>query len=458
MSSYTECGVASFVQFTAVVGIIRDAEWRTGEKAVQDGSPVRRGPRADKRSAKRDRLPVQGVLKIFSRRRPKSIGLGRYTLEGRADDSNERGGTLPEGEDGHFYMEPTGIHCHGIFGQVRAIQNLGLRIAVIPDCKHREATTRRVPVPGTTTSRCASRGRNPEVFQQEVCPFRAEVRQEVGRFLQPIPRDSPPRLRGSDPDSQGRHGIWRTGSPKKRTSGRGLPLDGRTGAKGFKIEDVYRFNIRCILELIEKPGKRLESLLQYIEELGVLSDFVKNITKSYENIISLSSTSISPSENNTVTQLCSLEETKDTDSCRDEDDSCQDGDGTSQISFWTDNSMALQSQNRTDKDVSPKIIISMLNKAIKKTASQMSKGFNVPSLKNSRKIKLQKIILLHNLKVVRSSRPHFGRQIVCCRLCSWIVNNHTNWSLLSSATNLNDINSDCLISRSDQSSSCDDES
>ncbi|GIY63225.1 uncharacterized protein CDAR_119821 [Caerostris darwini] len=203
----------------------------------------------------------------------------------------------------------------------------------------------------------------------------------------------------------------------------------------FKIEDVYRFNIRCILELIEKPGKRLESLLQYIEELGVLSDFVKNITKSYENIISLPSTSISPSENNTTTQLCSLEETKDTDSCRDEDDSCQDGDGTSQISFWTDNSMTLQTQNRTDKDVSPKIIISMLNKAIKKTASEMSKGFHVPSLK-----KLSKDQITENYTPSQSE-----------------VNNPTTWSLLSSATNLNDINSDCLIPRSDQSSSCDDE-
>ncbi|CAL1282583.1 unnamed protein product [Larinioides sclopetarius] len=201
-------------------------------------------------------------------------------------------------------------------------------------------------------------------------------------------------------------------------------LEGRV----FNVEDVYRVNMRCILDLIEKPGKKLESLLQYIEELGILSDFVRSITKTYESMISCSSAE------GRKNQLCLLGHFKDYESVQDEGDAFQDGDKTEKFSLGIASQTMLGSQNSFVEGVSHSRIISMLNEVIKKTTPEMSKADN---------------IVVHQKDFEQNWIQNFTE-------AESKMKQLNIWDAAMSETALSEINSDCLLPKSSGSSAGED--
>ncbi|GBN85476.1 hypothetical protein AVEN_44331-1 [Araneus ventricosus] len=203
---------------------------------------------------------------------------------------------------------------------------------------------------------------------------------------------------------------------------------GELESRVFNVEDVYRVNMRCILDLIEKPGKKLESLLQYIEELGILGDFVRSITKTYESMISCSSA------DGRMNQLRLLGHFKDHESVQNEGDAFQDGDKTEKFSFGAASRTMLERQNSFVEGVSHQRIISMLNDVIKKTTSEMSKADNIViQQKDSEQNWIQ------NFTEAESKMKHLNI-----------------WDAAMSETALSEINSDCLLPRSSGSSAGED--
>ncbi|KAF8770676.1 hypothetical protein HNY73_018176 [Argiope bruennichi] len=192
-------------------------------------------------------------------------------------------------------------------------------------------------------------------------------------------------------------------------------LEGRV----FKVEDVYRYNMRCILELIEKPGKKLESLLQYIEELGILSDFVKNITKTYESMISCSYAESGMNQLRLLGDSESVQELRD---------------GTEKFSLGEASQTMLGNLNGFAEGASHLRIISMLNDVIKKTASKMSKSSDSMDHR-----KYSKENWIQTFSQAESKMKQLNI-----------------WDSSISETALSDINSDCLLPKSSGSSARED--
>ncbi|PRD22777.1 UNVERIFIED_CONTAM: hypothetical protein NCL1_48237 [Trichonephila clavipes] len=200
-----------------------------------------------------------------------------------------------------------------------------------------------------------------------------------------------------------------------------------------KIEDVFRCNTGRILEMIEKPGKKLESMLQYIEELGVLSDLVKNISKAHESMISCYS--MNHNGNGTATRFSLFEESKDNESVSNisqmEGSLCQDMDNTEDLSCEDMSVTTLQ--NKVLEAIPHKRIITMLNNAIRKTTAKAMKENNISNQKAFKK-----------KSATEPLQPESE------------VKDADIWGLTASDLTLSEVNSDCLLPKSGSSSSGED--
>ncbi|GFU21976.1 uncharacterized protein NPIL_145001, partial [Nephila pilipes] len=203
-----------------------------------------------------------------------------------------------------------------------------------------------------------------------------------------------------------------------------------------KIEDIFRSNTGCILELIEKPGKKLESVLHYIEELGILSDFVKNVSKTRENAVSRSTENLYRNGNGAVTRSSLFEESKDNESVSNasliEGSLYQDVEGTEELLSCGEMS-ATTLQNEVLQVIPHKRIISLLNSAIRKTVTGTVKNGNI------------------------SNQKELKKKSIGVPLLAKSEGKESNvWGLTASEMTLSDINSDCLLPVSSPSSSGED--